>query len=263
MSLPTPVSNRLDDYLRAIDLVLPGFVQGLYVVGSAALDDWSRRSDVDALVISEQRPGPEQLAVLAELHTDRTRPFLDLTYLHPDDLATRPADVPPGPFALGGRFFAAGHGPRVAVTWHTLAEHGVTVRGPDVDRLEIHLDRDELAAWATRNLRHYWAARLARSARLPSQFGLHALSGWEVEWTVLGVARSYYTQRERAVISKSAAGRYAAEADGSGGRIVEEALRIRSGTGRRRYLEPFGRRRDLLSFANHLVQDATRSDPTH
>lgn len=256
MSLPTPALTRLDDYLRAIDVALPGFVQGVYVVGSAALDDWSPRSDVDAVVISERRAGPEELAVLTDLHTDRDRPFLDLVYLHPDDLSSPPADVPPGPFALGGRFFAAGHGPRVPVVWHTLAEHGITVRGPEPRELDIHLDPETLATWAAENLRRYWRDRLARAARLPSQFGLHALSGWEVEWTVLGVARAHYTSRQRAVISKSGAGRYAAESFDSGSRIVAEALRVRSGRGRRRYLEPFTRRRDLLAFGRLLVEDA-------
>ena len=53
------VATALGTYLEIVDSTAPGLVEGLYVVGSYALDDWQPgRSDIDIV------------AVLAEPATD-------------------------------------------------------------------------------------------------------------------------------------------------------------------------------------------------
>ncbi|MFG3705972.1 nucleotidyltransferase domain-containing protein [Micromonospora sp. NPDC047670] len=56
-------------YLRAVDEALPGFVEKLYVVGSAALGAWvPHASDVDTVIVTLRVASPSDLAVLARVH---------------------------------------------------------------------------------------------------------------------------------------------------------------------------------------------------
>lgn len=77
------VADLLATYQARIDAEAPGLLQGLYLVGSLALDDYRPGvSDVDFVAVTESPVNPD---VPAERHP---------------------------------------------VTWHTLASHGVPVRGP-------------------------------------------------------------------------------------------------------------------------------------
>jgi len=53
------------------------------------------------------------------------------------------------------------------VTWHTLARHGIAVRGQEPEHLRIHIDDAELRSWTLGNLNGYWrrwALRIERNA---------------------------------------------------------------------------------------------------
>jgi len=51
------------------------------------------------------------------------------------------------------------------VTWHTLARHGIAVRGPEPSRLEIHVDPGALRTWTRGNLDSYWRAWVRGASR--------------------------------------------------------------------------------------------------
>jgi predicted nucleotidyltransferase len=53
--LPREARAALDEYLTALDAVLPRIARGIYLTGSAALGDWQRgRSDVDIVTVTER-----------------------------------------------------------------------------------------------------------------------------------------------------------------------------------------------------------------
>lgn len=57
MTLPPEVSNAIETYLSAIDQAAPGLVEGLYVAGSLALDDYqSGISDIDMVAVISHQP---------------------------------------------------------------------------------------------------------------------------------------------------------------------------------------------------------------
>ncbi len=132
-------------------------------------------------------------------------------YLKAGDLSLSPLEVTPLAGHVTGRFRAA---PRKGfdvnpVTWYVLAHHGVALRGPDRDRLEVWTDEAELRAWALANLNGYWRRWGARASRRPEHQGrpATALGG-------VGRARSaamHYTVATGEIATKEAAARYALE----------------------------------------------------
>ncbi len=59
----------IDAYLAAVDEAVPGFVAGLYITGSIALDDYQPAiSDIDAVAVCTGRPDAGQYAALAQVH---------------------------------------------------------------------------------------------------------------------------------------------------------------------------------------------------
>ena len=158
----------MDDYLSLVDARLPGLVEGLYLVGSVALHDFQpRASDIDFVALTTTSP---DLVGLAEVHATlarrHRRPHFDGRYLVPSDLAVESTRAG-GVQAHEGRVHTRAPGAD-PVTWHTLATHGIAVRGPARGRLTVWTDPDELWQWNRRNVDVYWTGWLRRSERLLS-----------------------------------------------------------------------------------------------
>src|SRR5688572_24046525 len=94
-SLPAQAELPIARYLDQVDIALPGFVEGLYVVGSLALGAWQDGpSDIDALILTSRPAGAAEVAALAKIHEGMAaRPYLDVVYLDPDTLAAQPMDM--------------------------------------------------------------------------------------------------------------------------------------------------------------------------
>lgn len=288
MSLPVIVDEVVGVYLEMIDAEAPGLVEGLYLVGSAALGDFRpHSSDIDFVAVTATRPEPAELAGLRRVHNRLRqrwpRPYFDGGYVTWDDLAGDPAQAGPGARTHEGRFRPptpeGGHTP---VTWHMLAHHGVARRGPQPATLTIHADQTALAAWTVANLDAYWRPWLARCSPLATPRGWFALSPFAAVWLVTGVSRLHYTLATGGITSKEGAARYAlATFPPRWHRCAQEALRIRqadlAGSGVARalaagmtdyvpsrgqprplYRTPLARRRDMLAFGEMVIADARR-----
>ena len=95
-------------------------------------------------------------------------------YLKAGDLARSPLEVMPLAGHVTGRFrVATGQGFDVnPVTWYMLAHYGVALRGPDRDRLQVHIDDAELRAWTLANLNGYWQRWISHeTSRRPEHRG--------------------------------------------------------------------------------------------
>jgi Nucleotidyltransferase domain len=253
------VTEAVGAYLELVDAAVPDLVQGLYLVGSVALDDFRPgTSDVDFVAVTADPV--TDLAALARVHRTlaarRGRPVLDGGYVTWCDLAGDPADAGPGLTVHGGRVRTRPAGGCDPVAWHTLADHGVAIRGPG--RVEVWTDVAALARWTRRNLDGYWRPWLRRSSRLLSRPGLACVSAWGPAWGVLGVSRLHYTLGTGAITSKCGAGRYAREVFGPEWlSIVDECLRIRGcAAAPRRYRDPLARRRAALEFVAMAIDEA-------
>ncbi|MFG2053146.1 nucleotidyltransferase domain-containing protein [Micromonospora sp. NPDC048930] len=220
-------------YLEAVDRALPGYVRGLYVVGSAALGAWQPgASDVDTVIMTARPATGDDLAQLAKIHAELPRsPHFDGVYLEPALARSWPADRPVVPFVVNGEFTTDRPcGELTPVLWLTLRRYGIRVRGPAVEALGVRVDPEQLRRYNLDNLRHYWQAAVAR---FPSELAGVApdavMDGEIVPWFVLGPARLHYTLAHGDIISKAAAGGYLAQLLPEYADLAQRAVRWRAG----------------------------------
>lgn len=261
MRLHPLVREKSAAYLARVDAAAPGLVEGLYLVGSVALDDFRPgASDIDFVAVTS-RPlaaGAPDLDALRTVHRSIAgRPYFDGSYVTWADLAGDPSKAGAGAGTHEGRLHGRPAGDGDIIAWHTLAGHGVAVRGPRAGDLDVWTDRTALTSWCRRNATEYWRPWLVRASRL-SPLGLASLTRWGPAWCVLGISRLHHTIATGAITSKSGAGVYAREAfDPRWRPVIEECLLIRRGerTGLGR---PVRRRRAALDFLAMAIEDIDR-----
>ena len=212
--LPAPVAQALAAWLGAHDEVAPGVVEGLYVVGSVALGDWTSHSDIDVVAVVADPSDPDLVGDLAAAHAlvgERVSIAVDGPYVAWGDLVVPPMAVQ-RPWVLDGEYRVDGESFEInPVVWYTLATYGLALRGDACDRLGVHVDLGERRSWVGENLQTYWRGvgeRLA--AAIEADSTSETADGAVLEWVALGVARMLYTWETGDVTSKSAAGTWAA-----------------------------------------------------
>lgn len=263
--MPNPSSEHplvravTGDYLAFVDAEAPGLVEGLYLTGSVALDDFRpSHSDIDFVAVTAEKPGPQEIAALRRAHArlvgKHRRPHFDGAYVTWAELAADAENAPPGPHAFANGFQDRSGAERHPVTWQTIVQCGVAVRGPA--DAKIFGDPDGLESWTVGDLGSYWRPLWTRMSRLPSADGLAALTPAQAAWSVLGVTRLHLTLTTGRITSKTGAGAYALTAfERRWHRIVEDSVRIRAGGGSG-YRNPYRRRTDVLAYTDMVIRDA-------
>lgn len=211
------VATALGTYLEAIDSCAPGLVEGLYIVGSYAMGDWHEgRSDIDIVAVTAEAATDDDAAMLRTAHALLAQqlpdgPSIDGPYVAWSDLITPPMGLH-RPWALHGEFRHDGDCFELnPVTWYVLAAHGVTVRGPTVDRLGIYVDVDARVRFCVDNLIGYWRPLAAQVRAMAEASPDGEFDPGSLEWVALGALRLHHTCFRGGVISKAAAGRYGLE----------------------------------------------------
>ena len=258
------VVERTWDLLAILEELAPGRIEGLYLIGSVAYDDFHlHTSDVDFVAVSADDTGPPTIEVLEQVHRrlkeqGPKRPHIDGWYVTWSQLRTHPDDLPELLQAHEGGVHLAR--PSV-IEWSTFAgddpgNRAVPVRGPE--RPDAWSDPEAARAYSIRNLDEYWNRRWLRQQRALHPYAFLSLGNWGIEWGVLGVARLDLTIETGRVTSKSGGGEHALERFGDDERwrrIVEEALRIRRAEGGpSRYRSPWTRRKDALAFEAMIIE---------
>ncbi|WBC17524.1 nucleotidyltransferase domain-containing protein [Micromonospora sp. WMMA1998] len=224
-------------YLQAVDQALPGYVRGLYVVGSAALGAWQPGvSDVDTLIMTSRPATGHDLAHLAKIHAEMPRsPHLDGVYLEPALAKSWPSDRRVLPFVVNGELRTDKPcGELTPVLWLTLQRYGIPVRGPAAVELGVRVDPEQLRRYNLDNLREYWQSTASTfPAELADVAPDAAMDAETVAWFVLGPARLHYTLAHGDIISKAAAGDYLAQLFPEYADLGHRAVRWRLGEAER------------------------------
>jgi hypothetical protein len=229
MAPPAEVSEVTGQFLRLIDASAPALIAGLYLRGSLGFGEYfAGQSDVDFTVILAGRPDAGQLDALAAAHAAvfeaHPHPHFDGFHLVPEHLTSPPEQCPDLPCMFAGTFHEAGRFDVNLVSWHELARHGITIRGPDLTAADVWSDDAALRAFSHANLTSYWAGVSDALAAHPAEAGTPEAAAW----CVLGVSRLHHLLATGAMTSKSGAGRHALAAFGTQWHpIVREALRAR------------------------------------
>lgn len=230
-SLPAPVVMALTAWLAAHDEAAPGTVEGLYVVGSVALDDWTPRSDIDVVAVVADPSDPDLFDDLAAAHArvrERVDVAIDGPYVAWGDLVV-PAMAVQRPWVFDGEYRVDGESFEInPVTWYTLATYGLALRGVPAERIGVSHDLGERRTWVAENLDTYWRGVAEALAAGVAESEEPEWGGELLEWVALGVARMLYTYETGDVISKSGAGRWAARRVPDHAEVFERAVEVRS-----------------------------------
>lgn len=229
--MPDDVSRVVTRYLQRVDETLPNRIEGLYLVGSLALDDYQAgQSDIDFVAVTADPLTAEEMDRLAIVHQtllgDAGRPWFDGIYVTWSALEHNSEEAGNVPSSHQGQFKRYGGFEANPVTWLTLRNYALAVRGP-IPR--VWHDRRLLERWNLHNLNSYWAGMAAQLEAGASRLPEEALPR-VIAWCVSGVVRLAFTMATGDVTSKSGACRYALTTYSERWRpIVSEALAIRSG----------------------------------
>lgn len=227
------VNDAVEHWLECHDRVAPGLIEGLYIVGSIALDDWRPGSDIDIVAFTADPATDEDAELLLEAH-HLVRDEIPNVDIDGPILAWGDVTVPPytlhRPWTLGGVFHHDAECFEInPITWYVLDRHGVGVRGPDVDELQIVTDAEHRVLFVGDNVDLYWRP-VGEAVTAALDDPTKVIDGGLVEWCVLGVARMLYTFRTADVASKPAAGRWLAEQLPQHREVIEQALEFRDGS---------------------------------
>ncbi len=250
VSLPDPVATALSSWLAAHDSAAPGVIEGLYVVGSVALDDWTPRSDIDVVAVVADPSDPDladDLFRAQALVRERVDVHVDGPYVAWGDLVAPPMSVQ-RPWVLDGQYHLDGESFEInPVTWYTLAAYAIGVRGVEPARIGVVCDEGARRSWVVENLDTYWrGVGQALSAGL-AESDEEEWGGEILEWVALGVARMLYTFETGDVISKSGAGRWAAERIPLHASVFAQAVEVRA--------RPASVTRDVLVRCAEVTQE--------
>ncbi len=222
-------------WVNTFDEIAPRAIEGVYVVGSVALDDWQpHSSDIDIIAITAEPADEESAGALLAAHsvfTERcaTR-SVDGPFLAWGDLTIAPQGAT-RPWTLDGRFHHDAECFELnPITWYTLATYGVRVRGPETADLGIPVDRDDMIRFVVDNSRHYWRVVHQQFAAAIGELGAEdTLPSSVPVWCLLGACRMLYTALTADVASKSQAGGWAPDVIGDRHReACEMAVRLRA-----------------------------------
>ncbi|BCJ67458.1 nucleotidyltransferase domain-containing protein [Polymorphospora rubra] len=227
------IFEHTDRYLRAVDAALPGFVEMLYIVGSAALGAWQPgHSDVDLVIVTSRPATADDLTALAGVHAALPGPpYTDGVYLDATTFAAQPDDGRPVPFVVNGEFRTDRPcGELNPVLWTVLRRHGIPVRGPAVADLGLVAAPAALRRYNLENLRDYWRPLAGRVRQeTVGHDGAEPVPGEPVAWLVLGPARLHHTLAHGTVVAKADAGAYLGRLFPAWQALQERAVRWRGG----------------------------------
>lgn len=215
--IPGSVSAVVDRFFAHLADEQADFLEGLYIVGSVALDDYQfGRSDIDFVAVTRGTLRDADLAALERVHASMRSvdlPCFDGFYIEAARLAEPPNSSLAAAYVQDGMFNV---GPCFEVnpaTWHLWARRGITVKGPSPAELSLVIDPAELRRFEVTNLQDYWLGWIDKThAALVDRADETHFSARLLAWGVLGVTRIACTLATERVVSKTEAGEWALQA---------------------------------------------------
>lgn len=267
MNLPNKVENVLADYMNVLNEHLPGVLEGLYVHGSIALGAYvDGTSDIDFITITNRTLTENDSEALLKVHRtmekNYEKPELDGVYIQWKDMGKlyrSKSDLKEDyPYYNDGKLQFGPYFNFNPVTWWTLKHGGVSLLGKEASSFDYGVTEQDLHSYVLQNMNSYWAERIQTVEEsvdvlitLPS-----AQIDEEIEWTVLGLLRQFYTLKEKGIISKLGAGEYGLEVlPDMWHPIIMEAIHIRNSVKDKRYESEVERIYDVIRFSKYLIAE--------
>ena len=233
--IPKLVQKVLEEYIALVNDHLPNMLEAVYLQGSLALGAYvENSSDIDFIVITNRRLLEADAIVLSEIHSkiaiQYKNPELDGVYIVSGDVGRlNLGDDHYLNFNSGKLSYSSNFDP---IIWWILQTRGIKVVGPEQTAFDFDIHSKHLLSYVNENMNSYWAQRVQKMET--SIIEINKLPAkeidYEIEWTVLGLLRQFYTLKEHDIISKLGAGEYALlHLPNEWHPIIKEAITIRKG----------------------------------
>ena len=213
--IPATVQIIMDDFLSALKQVQSLTINGLYLTGSVALNDYHLgKSDIDFVVLCEQLPTIDTQHQLKNIHNTIERKYehsnlsgIYITMVSLDSgVAVKTKVISYYERRIEEIFFKMAE-----ITLLELKETAITLFGIPANKLPIQVDIAVVNNFLSQNINTYWKEWMRKPWYTNPKAGLLIMFPRLSEWLVLGVARQLYTLRTARIISKTGAGYYCLE----------------------------------------------------
>ncbi len=234
--IPVPVQNIVDEYMALFHERIPNRLEGFYLHGSIALNAFIEgTSDIDFIAIVNQPLTDTEVKLCLNIHQELKAKYssteMDGTFLLHEDMGKKQSESEKYLYINECKAAWVSH-TSYPITWWILKSKGISVFGPAIDSFHFEIDESVLVDYVLMNMNSYWGNRIKtikRYKRIANLIPAHVVDT-EIEWSITGMLRQYYTLREHDILSKMEACNYALSYLPSElHNIVNEAIRIREG----------------------------------
>ncbi|MFJ5565729.1 aminoglycoside adenylyltransferase domain-containing protein [Lysinibacillus xylanilyticus] len=233
--VPTQVRKILNEYITLFQNKIPNTLEGFYLHGSIALDAYiNGSSDIDFIAVVNRSLTEEDVKVISNLHKELNQKYkdtgMDGSYLLVADVGKKQSEVKSCLKVNEGKT-KWGKYDINPITWWILKNKGITILGQDVATYSFSVDERVLGDYVLENMNSYWSNRLKKIKKYKAFLIPNKLVDLEVEWSVTGILRQFYTLQEQAIVSKVDACKYALHhLPEEFHNIINEAISIREGS---------------------------------
>ncbi|GAB0167628.1 DUF4111 domain-containing protein [Lysinibacillus sp. CTST325] len=233
--VPIPVQKILNDYITLFQNKIPNTLEGFYLHGSIALNAFiNGSSDIDFIAVVNRSLTEEDAKVISELHKELNRKYkdtgMDGCYLLVEDIGKKQSEVN-GCLNVNEGKTNWGNDTINPITWWILKNKGITILGADAATYNFNVDERVLDDYVLENMNSYWSSRLKKIKKYKAFLIPNKLVDLEVEWSVTGILRQFYTLQEQDIVSKVDACKYAIHhLPEEFHNIINEAISIREGS---------------------------------
>lgn len=264
--LPTLVQKVLDEYIALVNDRLPNTLEEVYLQGSIALGAYvENSSDIDFITITNRRLLESEEIVLSEIHSkianQNKKPEMDGVYIVRRDL---------GRLNLGDENYLIYNSGKLSyssdfdpIIWWILQTKGIKVVGTEQPVFDFDIHSKHLLSYVNINMNSYWAQRVRKMET--SIIELYKLPSkeidYEIEWTVLGLLRQFYTLKEHDIISKMGVGEYALlHLPKEWHPIIKDAITIRKGEKENIFPSDKERIDSAIRFSTYIIHYCNQVD---
>ena len=258
--IPLPVQNILSVYISIFHERIPNTLEGLYLHGSIALNAYiNGTSDIDFIAILNRHLSEEEVKILSDTHRELKNKFkktgMDGCYLLWEDIGKKQTETKKCLYVNEGKISWSKHVIN-PITWWILRDKGISIIGPEITSFHFDVDESALADYVLNNMNSYWLNRMNTISRFKRVVLLlpNKLVDREVQWSITGMLRQFYTLREHEIISKVDAGKNAIDyMPERWHNIIKEALSIREGLNIRYCESKKQRINDTIQCMNYIL----------
>lgn len=265
MGIPRIVDEVLKEYIDLFNEHLPGTIDGLYIHGSIALNAYvDNSSDIDFITLTNRCLTEEDSKALSYIHrtiaNKYKKPEMDGVYALHEDIGKTDNSSDHNykyPYYNNGELLFGDYFNFNPITWWVLKRKGISILGKELKDFQLEIQPQELSSYVLGNMNTYWANRISMAEvsidtliKLPSD-----QIDFEIEWTILGLLRQFYSLKECDIVSKLGAGDYGlTQLPVEWHNIIKEAMNIRNGVKKEIFSSEIERLESTLRFSKFLIK---------